>query len=72
MTLDTRQRTFGWEDREPTRLPRITHEDLAVLQAIGAGTLPLPPAVETLGVAPLDTEERIIAFAGNTCLVRRP
>jgi uncharacterized protein (TIGR00369 family) len=62
MKIDTRQRTYGWEDQEATRLAGITHEGLAVLQAIGAGTLPPPPAVQTLGIVPLGAEPGRVSF----------
>src|SRR4051794_7615736 len=62
MTLDTRQRTYRWEDQEATRLAGTTHEGLTVLQAIGAGTLPLPPAVQTLGITTLDAEHGRVSF----------
>ena len=52
--LDTRQRAYSWEDQEATRLASITQDGLAVLHAIGAGTLPLPPAVRTLGIEPVE------------------
>ncbi len=62
MTLDIRQRTYGWEDQEPTRLAGIDLDGLAVLTAIGAGALPLPPAVETLGIEPLEAQPGRVSF----------
>ena len=60
--LDTRQRAYGWEDQEATRLASITQDGLAVLNAIGAGTLPLPPAVRTLGIEPVEAEPGRVTF----------
>ena len=62
MTLDTRQRAYSWEDQEATRLASITQDGLAVLHAIGAGTLPLPPAMRTLGIEPVDAEPGRASF----------
>ena len=60
--LDTRQRTYSWEDQEATRLASLTQDGLAVLHAIGAGTLPLPPAVRTLGIEPVEAEPGRVSF----------
>jgi len=60
--LDTRQRTYDWEDQEATRLAGITQGGLAVLTAIGAGSLPLPPAVRTLGIEPVEAEPGRVTF----------
>ena len=60
--LDTRQRAYSWEDQEATRLASITQDGLAVLHAIGAGTLPLPPAVRTLGIEPVEAEPGRVTF----------
>jgi uncharacterized protein (TIGR00369 family) len=66
MTTDTRpgtrERTYSWEDQEATRLACITQDGLAVLNAIGDGTLPLPPAVQTLGIAPVEAEPGRVTF----------
>jgi uncharacterized protein (TIGR00369 family) len=60
--LDPRQRAYGWEDQEATRLACITQDGLAVLHAIGAGSLPLPPAVRTLGIEPVEAEPGRVTF----------
>ena len=60
---DTRQRAYSWEDQEATRLACITQDGLDVLHAIGAGTLPLPPAVRTLGIEPVEAEPGQVSFA---------
>ncbi len=60
--LDTSQRAYGWEDQEATRLASITQDGLAVLDAIGAGNLPLPPAVRTLGIEPVEAEPGRVVF----------
>ena len=62
MTLDTRQRAYSWEDQEATRLASIAQDGLAVLHAIGDGTLPLPPAVRTLGIEPVQAEAGRVSF----------
>lgn len=62
MTLDARQRSYSWEDQEATRLASITEDGLAVLLAIGAGTLPLPPAMRTLGIEPDQAEPGRVSF----------
>ncbi len=62
MELDTRQRAYSWEDQEATRLASITQDGLSVLHAIGAGTLPLPPAVRTLGIEPVEAESGRVSF----------
>jgi len=58
----TRQRAYSWEDQEATRLACLTQDGLAVLRAIGAGTLPLPPAVRTLGIEPVEAEPGRVSF----------
>jgi uncharacterized protein (TIGR00369 family) len=58
----TRHRAYSWEDQEPTRLACLTQDGLAVLQAIGAGALPLPPAVRTLGIEPVVAEPGKVTF----------
>jgi uncharacterized protein (TIGR00369 family) len=63
MELDTRQRAYTWEDQEATRLASITQDGLAVLNAIGAGTLPLPPAMRTLGIEPIQAEPGRVSFS---------
>ncbi len=59
---DTRERTYSWEDQEATRLACITQDGLDVLHAIGAGTLPLPPAVRTLGIEPVEATPGRVTF----------
>ena len=61
-SLDTRHRTYDWEDQEATRLASITQDGLTVLNAIGAGALPLPPAVRTLGIEPVEAEPGRVTF----------
>lgn len=62
MTLDTRERTYGWDDQTPTALASIDQDGLAVLNAISAGKLPLPPALKTLGMEPVDAEPGQASF----------
>jgi len=56
------QRTYSWEDQEATRRACLAQDGLAVLHAIGAGTLPLPPAVRTLGIEPVEAERGRVTF----------
>jgi uncharacterized protein (TIGR00369 family) len=60
--LATRQRAYSWEDQEATRLASMTQDGLAVLHAIGAGTLPVPPAVRTLGIEPVEAQPGRVTF----------
>ncbi len=62
MLVDTRQRTYGWDDPTPTALAGLGQNGLAVLRAIGAGTLPLPPALKTLGIEPLAADRGQVSF----------
>jgi uncharacterized protein (TIGR00369 family) len=62
MSTDTRQRTYDWEDQEATLLAGLSMDGLSLLNAIGAGTLPLPPAVRTLGIEPVEAEPGRVVF----------
>ena len=62
MSTDVRQRTYDWDDPGPTALAGLDQDGLAVLRAIGAGELPLPPAVRTLGIEPLGADPGRVAF----------
>ena len=62
MSTDTRQRTYGWEDPAPTLVAALDQDGLSVLRAIGEGTLPLPPAVRTLGIDPVDADPGRVTF----------
>jgi hypothetical protein len=62
MSVDTRHRTYDWEDQEATLVAGLHQDGLAVLHAIGAGTLPLPPAVKTLGIEPGEAGPGRVAF----------
>lgn len=62
MSNDTRQRTYDWDDPAPTALAGLEHDGLTVLRAIGAGDLPLPPAVRTLGIEPLGADPGKVGF----------
>ena len=54
--MQVRERIYNWQDQTPTHAAAIEQDGLSVLRAIGAGTLPLPPAVRTLGFEPVDAE----------------
>lgn len=62
MSTDTRQRTYDWEDPAPTAFAGLDQDGLSVLRAIGAGALPLPPAVRTLGIEPVAADPGRVTF----------
>lgn len=62
MELDTRQRTYGWNDQEATLVAGASQDGLALLRAIGEGTLPLPPAMKTLAIEPVEAEAGRVSF----------
>lgn len=63
MSIDTRVRTYDWDDPTPTMLAGIAQDGLTVLQAIRAGTLPMPPAMKTLGIEPLQADRGRVSFS---------
>ena len=63
MSITTRQRTYAWEDPTPTLLAGAERSGLEVLRAIRAGSLPLPPAVRTLGIEPLVADPGQVSFS---------
>jgi uncharacterized protein (TIGR00369 family) len=62
MEPDTRQRTYTWDDQAATLVAGATQDGLSVLQAIGSGTLPLPPAMRTLAIEPVEAETGQVTF----------
>lgn len=58
----TRHRAYAWEDQSPTISASGTHDGLAILQAIGREELPLPPALRTLDISPVDAEPGRVSF----------
>ncbi|HEX5088960.1 MAG TPA: PaaI family thioesterase [Nocardioides sp.] len=62
MSTDTRQRTYEWDDPAPTALAGLDRDGLDVLRAIGTGELPLPPAVRTLGLEPVEANPGRVSF----------
>ena len=63
MKVDSRQRTYGWDNQDATLVAGATEDGLDVLRAIGAGTLPLPPAMMTLAIEPVEAEAGRVVFA---------
>lgn len=63
MSSTTRERAYAWQDQQPTRAAAATSDGLAILHAIGAGQLPLPPALRTLDITPLEAEPGRVSFA---------
>ena len=57
-----RHRTYDWEDQEATRSAVAVLDGLSVLRAIGAGQLPVPPAMRTLGIEPVEATPGHVSF----------
>ncbi len=62
MSSTTRHRAYAWEDQTPTMTAAGTHDGLAILQAIGRAELPLPPALRTLDITPVEAEPGRVSF----------
>jgi uncharacterized protein (TIGR00369 family) len=62
MSSTTRHRAYAWEDQSPTMTAAGTHDGLAILQAIGREELPLPPALRTLDITPVEAEPGRVSF----------
>ena len=62
MSATTRERAYAWEDQTPTMLAAGTQDGLAILQAIGREELPLPPALRTLDIVPVEAEPGRVIF----------
>jgi uncharacterized protein (TIGR00369 family) len=62
MSTNTRQRTYDWDDPAPAVGAGLDLDGLSVLRAIGAGELPLPPAVRTLGIEPNEADPGRVTF----------
>jgi uncharacterized protein (TIGR00369 family) len=58
-----RQRAYAWEDPAATRAAAASQDGLTVLRAIGTGELPMPPALRTLGIEPVEAEPGRVTFA---------
>ena len=63
MSSTTRHRAYAWEDQSPTMTAAGTHDGLAILQAIGREELPLPPALRTLDITPVEAEPGRVSFS---------
>jgi uncharacterized protein (TIGR00369 family) len=63
MSSTTRHRAYAWEDQSPTIKAVSFHDGLAVLQAIGRQELPLPPALLTLDIVPVEAEPGRVSFS---------
>jgi uncharacterized protein (TIGR00369 family) len=63
MKLESRQRTYEWKDPTPTLLAGATQDGLTLLRAIGAGTLPVPPIMNTLAIDPVEAEDGRVSFS---------
>lgn len=57
-----RERTYGWDDPAASAPALGAMSGLEMLQAIGAGRLPRPPIMATLGVEPGEVEEGRVVF----------
>jgi uncharacterized protein (TIGR00369 family) len=63
MSSTTRHRAYAWEDQSPTISAVGTRDGLAILQAIGREELPLPPALRTLDITPVEAEPGRVSFS---------
>ena len=59
----TRHRAYAWEDQSPTHTAAGTLDGLAILQAIGRDELPLPPALQTLDIRPVEAVPGRVSFS---------
>jgi len=58
-----RERTYTWDD-PTTSAPALGRmSGLQMLQAIGDGSLPVPPIMATLGISPVAAEDGRVVFA---------
>ena len=57
-----RHRTYDWQDQEATRSAVASTDGLSVLRAIGSGELPVPPALRTLRIEPIDAAPGRVSF----------
>ena len=57
-----RHRTYDWDHQEATRSAVATQDGLSVLHAIGSGELPVPPALRTLGIEPVEVTPGHVSF----------
>ncbi|GII20885.1 PaaI family thioesterase [Planosporangium mesophilum] len=57
-----RTRTYTWEDPSASVAAMAGRTGLEILQAIGAGELPQPPVMRTLGMSGVEVEEGRIVF----------
>ncbi|MFJ1729978.1 PaaI family thioesterase [Streptomyces sp. NPDC088254] len=55
-------RTYTWHDPQPTAEAIQRLSGLEVLQGIGDGTLPAPPAMDTLAIEPVEIEPGRVVF----------
>ncbi|MER6372488.1 PaaI family thioesterase [Streptomyces mirabilis] len=55
-------RTYTWQDPRPTAEAIQRLSGLKVLQGIGKGTLPTPPAMITLAIEPVEVEPGRVVF----------
>ncbi|HEX8511034.1 MAG TPA: PaaI family thioesterase [Propionibacteriaceae bacterium] len=62
MNLDSRQRTYAWKDPTATLAAGATQDGLTLLRAISAGTLPVPPIMNTLAIEPVKAEDGKVSF----------
>ena len=63
-------RTYTWHDLQPTAEAIQRLSGLEVLRGIGDGTLPTPPAMDTLAIEPVEIEPGRVVFELTTGLRR--
>jgi uncharacterized protein (TIGR00369 family) len=58
----TRTRTYSWEDPTVSVAAMAHLSGLEILQAMGAGEIPPPPVMHTLGMSGAEVEDGLIIF----------
>ncbi len=59
----TRERTYTWQDPAASAPAIGRLSGLEVFEAIGAGTLPRPPVMDTLGLVPVEFSHGRVVFS---------
>lgn len=58
----SRRRAYTWDDPRPAVEASQQMSGLEMLQAVGAGKLPRPPALDTLAIDPVEVEPGRVVF----------
>jgi uncharacterized protein (TIGR00369 family) len=62
LTDAARKRSYTWSDPALTARALATTSGIDILRGIGAGRLPRPPILDTLGIDPVEVEEGRVVF----------